>query len=289
MSAAIILLVAILLFDIQGAMIKHMGSRYSVEQIVFFRNLFGILPNLAVLYFSLQWHSSGASWKLTRWKLGIGRGFILVCAQMCFYYAVVHMEFATATTLAFASPFFVTMLSIPMLGHNVGRWRIFAVLVGFFGVVLVMQPGGDAFTRSAVLPIAAAFCYAFSSLSTRFFTREVPTALIGIYASVGALAAAAVILMFTGSFTPLNSLHDWLWFVGMGLVGGCAVLCLITSYRMADPSSLSPFEYFGIPFSFLLGWVFFDETPFDSLFPGVVFIVSGGLLVMWRERQVARS
>ena len=70
----------------------------------------------------------------------------------------------------------------------------------------------------------------------------------------------------------------------MGGVGGTAVFLLISAYRMADPSSLSPFEYFGIPFSFMLGWVFFNETPFDSLFPGVLLIVGGGLLVVWRER-----
>ena len=67
-----------------------------------------------------------------------------------------------------------------------------------------------------------------------------------------------------------------------------AVFLLISAYRMADPSSLSPFEYFGIPFSFLLGWVFFNEAPFDSLFPGVLFIVAGGLLVVWRERGKAK-
>ena len=55
---------------------------------------------------------------------------------------------------------------------------------------------------------------------------------------------------------------------------------------MSDPSSLSPFEYFGIPFSFCLGWIFFAESPFDSLFPGVLLIVGGGLLVLWRERTL---
>ena len=270
-------------------MIKHMGSRYAVEQIAFFRNTFGILPNLLVLYFSTSWRTSGANWKITRWKLGFGRGLILICAQMTFYYAVVRMELATATTLAFAGPFFITILSIPLLGHKVGPWRIFAVLLGFAGVVIVMRPGSEAFTRIAILPIAAAFFYAFSSLSTRLFSEEVPTALIGIYASIGASTLAAGIVLFTGNWIALTSIYDWLWFIGMGTVGGCAVLCLITAYRMADPSSLSPFEYFGIPFSFFLGWVFFNETPFDSLFPGVLFIVAGGLLVIWRERKVADS
>ena len=211
---------------------------------------------------------------------------MLICAQMCFYYALLHMQLATATTLAFCGPFFVTVLSVPMLGHRVGLWRICAVLVGFVGVVMVMQPGSDAFTVLAVLPIAAALFYSISSLSTRFFDKEEHTALIGIYASVGAAVSAGGLVYFFGNWVPMQTAEVWLWLIGMGMVGGCAVLCLITAYRMADPSSLSPFEYFGIPFSFFLGWFFFDETPFSSLFPGVLFIVAGGLLVMWRERKL---
>jgi drug/metabolite transporter (DMT)-like permease len=71
----------------------------------------------------------------------------------------------------------------------------------------------------------------------------------------------------------------------MGVAGGTAAFCLISAYRMAKPSSLSPFEYFGIPFSFFLGWIFFLETPFDRLIPGVFLIVGGGLVIIWRERS----
>ena len=71
----------------------------------------------------------------------------------------------------------------------------------------------------------------------------------------------------------------------MGIGGGCGVICLISAYRMTEPYIIAPFEYFGIPFAFIFGWLLFDETPFDRLFPGVVFIISGGLLVAWREHK----
>ena len=255
-----------------------------MEQIAFFRNLFGLMPNLLVLYLSVEWRSQGKPWKLKRWKLGFGRGLLLVAAQICFYYSLISMPLATATTLAFSGPLFVTTLSIPMLGHKVGLWRGFAVVLGFVGVVLVMQPGGEAFTPVALLPILAAFFYALTSLSSRYFEKEESTALINIYAGAGTLTTSVIVASLAGHWIPMESPIDWIWFTAMGTAGGFAVYLLIKAYRMADPSSLSPFEYFGIPFSFALGWIFFDETPFDSLFPGVLLIVAGGLMVAWRER-----
>lgn len=288
-KAACIVILAIFFFDVQGALIKHMGGSYPVEQISFYRNLFGILPNMLVLLFSAQWHRNGRSFRVGLWQLALGRGLLLALAQLSFYTALIHMELATATTLAFAGPLFVTTLSIPLLGHKVGWVRGCAVVLGFFGVVMVMQPGGDAFSRFALLPVAAAFFYSLTSLSARYFDKEIPTALISIYGSVGAMTVALALLIYKGDPIQLDNLRDWLFFILMGGVGGTAVFLLITAYRMADPSSLSPFEYFGIPFSFLLGWMFFNETPFESLFPGVVFIVGAGLLVVWREQALSKQ
>jgi drug/metabolite transporter (DMT)-like permease len=105
-----------------------------------------------------------------------------------------------------------------------------------------------------------------------------------MYASVGALAGALGILFTTTGYQGVERTSDWMLLLAMGLVGGCAVLALISAYRLARPASLSPFEYFGIPFAFVLGWIFFDEAPFDKLIPGVFLIVAGGLLIAWRER-----
>lgn len=288
-KAVFIIILAIFCFDVQGALIKHMGGRYPVEQISFYRNLFGIVPNLILLLFSSEWHRSGRSFRVGLWQLALGRGLLLVFAQLFFYTAIVKMEFATATTLAFAGPLFITILSIPILGHKVGWVRGCAVALGFIGVVLVMKPGGDAFSSVALYPVAAALFYALTSLSARFFDKNVSSALISIYGSVGAMSLLLMFLIYKGDPILLDNLHDWLLFIAMGGIGGTAVFLLITAYRMTDPSSLSPFEYFGIPFSFFLGWVFFGETPFDSLFPGALFIVGGGLLVVWRERALKKG
>jgi drug/metabolite transporter (DMT)-like permease len=106
-----------------------------------------------------------------------------------------------------------------------------------------------------------------------------------MYSSAGALLGALAIVLVTTGYREVESLQDWGLLLGMGLVGGFAVLALINAYRLARPSSLSPYEYFGIPFAFILGWLFFDEAPFAKLFPGVLLIMAGGLLIAWREHR----
>jgi drug/metabolite transporter (DMT)-like permease len=71
----------------------------------------------------------------------------------------------------------------------------------------------------------------------------------------------------------------------MGCFGGTAVLFLVVSYRMTEQSNLAPFSYFGIPLAFVMGWLFFNEAPWSTLFPGAILIAAGGLLIVFRERS----
>jgi drug/metabolite transporter (DMT)-like permease len=278
------ILLAILLFDLQGVIIKFLGDRYAVQQLAAFRNVFGLIPSLLVLATSREWHSRGRKIAIRQWRLGLARGLSIAIAQFCFYLAITKMELATASTLTFIGPVLITLLAIPILGHRVGLWRWLAVLIGFAGVLMIMAPGRELFTPYSLLPLCAALGYSLSTVCVRLMDDDVPTALINMYASVGALAGALAILFSTTGYQPVEKTSDWALLLAMGMVGGCAVLGLISAYRLARPASLSTFEYFGIPFSFVLGWIFFDEAPFAQLIPGVFLIVAGGMLIAWRER-----
>ena len=284
-QAVCFVLLAIFLFDLQGVIIKYMGDRYPVQQLASFRNIFGLIPSLLVLLLSREWHNRGRRLRIRQWRLGLLRGFFIAGAQFCFYLSITRMELATASTLTYISPVLITLLSIPILKHQVGLWRWLAVLIGFVGVLLIMAPGSEVFTLYSLLPLGAAFGYSLSTVVVRLVDDQVPTALINMYASVGALIGALAILVSTTGYIGVERDEDWLLLLAMGLVGGCAVLALIKAYRLAQPASLSPYEYFGIPFAFVLGWIFFDEAPFDKLLPGVFLIVGGGMLIAWRERR----
>ena len=287
--AILFILLAILLFDIQGAIIKHLGSRYPVPLIATYRNIFGLLPSILVLVFSAQWQAGNRSLRLDRWWLAVVRGIAIAGAQFFFYLSITRMEFATATTLAFAGPLFITALSVPILGSRVGLARWSAVVIGFSGIVMVMRPGDGVFHPAAILPIIAAFGYGLSSVLVRLFDPQTPTATINIYTTLSTLTCSILLVGLLDAYQPVLPLTDWLWLAALGIVGGFAVFFLIVAYRLTEPGNLSPFEYFGIPFSFAIGWIFFNEAPFGTLFPGVIFIVAGGLIIVWRERSKGAS
>ncbi len=277
-------LLALLLFDAMGLIIKLLSPRYSAAELSAWRNLFGLVPTAIALLSSRAWRAAGRPMRIANWPLALARGGFVTVAQLLFYFSLGRMEFATATTITYANALFMTALAIPLLGEKVGLIRWLAVAIGFVGVVLVMQPGREAFETASLAPLGAAFLYALAAVTARLFPSEVSSPLLNLYSAGTALIGSAALALALGGFSPIASGADALWIVAMGGFGGTAVLCLVIAYRMTEQSNLAPFSYFGIPFAFALGWLFYGETPFDALFPGAVLIVAGGLLVIWRER-----
>lgn len=279
------ILTGIFLLDVMGVMIRILAEVYPVQQLSALRNLFGMIPSILLLFAMTEWHRNGRRLRMRQWHIPLLRGAFVTFAQLCFYTALTKLEFATVSTLAFASPLFVTALSVPVLHERVGPWRWGAVLLGFAGVVLVMRPGADIFEWAAVLPIGAALGYATASILVRLVDDDVPSPLINLYSNLASLVGASILTVTMTEPVAIASATDLGLIVAMGCAGGTGVLCLTIAYRMSQPSALAPFEYSGILFAFVLGWVMFREAPVDRLFPGVLLIVGAGLLIIWRERR----
>jgi drug/metabolite transporter (DMT)-like permease len=277
-------LVALTLFDAMGLIIKHLANDYSAAQLSAWRNMFGLIPAVIALCSSQAWRINGKRLKLRQWKLALFRGAVVTFAQLCFYLSLGLMDFATASMITYASALFATALAIPILGERVGWLRWIAVLIGFVGVIMVIKPSSDGFTFYALLPFAAAAFYALVGVTARLFDNDAPSTLVNLYSSIAAAIGASLIAYLWGGFIPLASKADLAWIALMGGFGGTAVLILMISFRMTEQSNLAPFSYFGIPLAFGLGWLFFNETPWSTLFPGAVLIATGGLLIVWRER-----
>ena len=288
-KAIAILLIGLAAFDLMSVIVRMLGDVFPILQISVLRNFFGVIPALILLLIGPGFTALKEIKAVIHWKVIVIRSAAVLVAQVAYYTALTKIEFATAATLCFTSPFFVTLLSIPLLGHNIGYIRFAAVFVGFFGVAAILRPFGDDFTFWMLLPVVAGFGYGLSSVLVKLIPNEVPSAAVQIAQQIITFFIGACFLIIQGDFMPIVSWSDLFYFVLMGFCGGVGVLCLIISYRLVDPSSISVFEYFGIPISFAMGWLFFNEAPISTLFPGAFLLIGAGLLIMFREKRLASA
>ena len=182
-------------------------------------------------------------------------------------------------------PMIVSLLCIPILGERFGLFKISAVFLGFIGIILIMQPWTDDFDIYILLPVCAAFGYSLARVTSLSFSQKVPSPLINIYAQIGTIVCSLLIIVYFNQWTPFKSTEDFLIIIIMGLIGGTGTLLLIYGARKAELSKITPFDYIEIFFALMLGWIFFQEWPIDKLFPGAIFIIAGGLIIIWRQKK----
>ena len=207
--------------------------------------------------------------------------------QIFFYIAVINMNFATAITLTFSSPIFIVVLSMLLLKEKIGVFRWSAIFIGFSGVLIIMSPSSEVFSIYSILPLLAALCWAISNIVLKFIPDNVSSVKINFYSLNFSYLTCIIILFFTNDVSSVqNSIH-WLLMILIGILGGIASILFSYAYRVISPSTLAPFEYLGIPSSFILGWLFFNETPIEQLFPGVIGIVLAGFIIIWREKKLS--
>ena len=285
LKAVGLLLLALLCFDMMSLLVRFLSARYAPPELSAYRNVLGIVPSIALLVWTGELRLRGSSLRIANWPLAVARGLAVAMAQLFFYAALAQLELATVATLGQTNALFVVILSVVLLRERVGPWRVAALLIGFAGVIWILRPGSEAFSLSALLPVGAAFCYALSMVTVRFFGPEVSNGLLYLYASAAAAVGAIVFAAVMTEFSPIASLADAGLIFLMGILGGTGVLFMMLAYRMAAPSLLAPFGYFAILSAFCFGWLVFGEAPVDTLFPGVLLIVAAGALIMWRENR----
>lgn len=289
LRAIFILILAVLSFDVMAICVRLLQPAYSAAELSAYRNVLGVIPSLIVMSYMGQLQFKRSALRLPQWRLALLRGCFIAVAQLSFYGALGLMELATVSALAQTNGLFVVLLSIAVLGEKVGKWRWGALMLGFAGAMLILKPGSDAFSVQALLPIVAALFYGLSMVTIQLFDKESPNALIYLYASTASALASILFVFFFEGFSPLPDLRDADVIFVMSMAGGCGVLLMMLAYRSAPPSALAPFQYFSILSAFFFGWAIFGELPIEDLFPGTLFIIGAGAIIIWRENFVKSS
>ena len=287
--AIITMLLAILCVDMYMVVIKFLGDEYTVIQLAVFRNIAGVIPLFILILFTKEYLSVFKNLSNKFLVLSFFRGLGFLSMNIFIFISVINLEFATAMVLTFSSPFFIVILSIIFLKDKVGIYRWSAIFIGFFGVVLIMQPTSDIFNYYSIFPILTAIAWAFTVIILKFIPQGHSTAKIQLYTLIFNVTGAVILFLITTGHTEIKNAEDFLLMILTGILGGTAAILFIYAYRLISASKMASFEYFGIPSSFVLGWLFFNEAPWEQLFPGVFVIVFAGMIIIWRDKVKQKS
>lgn len=262
---------------VNDALAKYLDDFLPVMEIIFFRMLFA-LPLIIASGLAM----GGRQALVTRapW-LQIGRGFVAIAAPLAYITGLAVLPLAANAAISFASPLFITLLAVLVLGERPGWRQWMATWVGFAGVLSVIQPGTDIFTWGAFLPLIAALAYALIMLSARTLANKGDSIWVTmLYATAVPLVISAVLLPWVW-VTP--ALKLWPALIGVGLVGGGAITLITQAFRVGSASVVAPFDYSGLLWAALIGWLFWDEIPTIAAFIGMLVIILSGVYLALRQ------
>ncbi len=260
---------------------RKAGCRLNGLEISFFRFLFSMLTVLPfMLYKGLD------SFKTSNPKLHVYRAVLGVAAIALYTFAVLLLPLNEVTTFSFTQPFFVLPLAALFLGEKSHKNRWIAALVGFVGILIVLNPTGDQFNVLGFIPMGAAFLFAgLDVLAKRMVSSETTMTLLFYFALGTTLAAlpAALVVWETPTLTELF----WLFLLGSG--ANLIQVCLFRAFHAAEASSLAPFRYVELIFASLFGYFLFGEILKFNTVLGAIIIIASTLYLTYSETLLKRS
>ena len=297
----VFILIAMMVFSVQDGIMKHIYNFVSLYEIYLIRTVVSFVLILLFLIITKKPIVFKSQYPL----LTFTRVILFFFGFSSFYVSLTVLPLGTATALFFVTPFLITIFAHFFLKEEIGLRRWSAVVVGFIGVYITLNPDFSNFNYLSLLPILCALCYSLSmiiikktsdkdSVYTQTFTFYIGAIIISIifYFIIGdgqynVSDHPASQFIFREWFVDFNS--NILLMTATGVTATLAFLFLFTAYSIASPAVVSPFEYSILFWSPLVGWLYFDEIPSLNTVVGILIIVCSGVYIFIREKAQNQS
>ena len=266
-------------FAVQDGLSMHLSSTYNVFMVVMVRYWF-----FAAFVMTISAKKAGGLRKVAQTRqpyLQTFRG-ILLATEICIMVSGFTFLGLVESLAIFSSyTLIVAAMSGPILGETVGWRRWIAIVVGLFGVLIILKPGLGIFSSYAVIPLVAAFMFALYSLLTRYAARQDSSATSFFWTGV----MGCIVMTAVGAFNLQNMIiTDWILMLCLCLTGATGHWLLIRCYEVAEASEVQPFTYLQLVFGATIGVLVFGEVIEANVAIGAVLVVAAGLFTLWRAR-----
>ena len=292
----VFILIAMMVFSVQDGIMKHIYNFVSLYEIYLIRTVISFVLILIFLIITKK----PIVFKTQYPILTVTRVILFFFGFSSFYVSLTVLPLGTATALFFVTPFLITIFAHFFLKEEIGIRRWSAIVVGFIGVYITLNPDFSNFNYLSLLPILCAFCYSLSMIIIKKTSDKdsVYTQTFTFY--IGAIILSIIFYFVIGdgqyntSNHPASQFIFREWFVDFnnnillmaatGVTATLAFLFLFTAYSIASPAVVSPFEYSILFWSPLVGWLYFNEIPSLNTVIGILIIVSSGIYIFMREK-----
>jgi len=297
----ILILVAMIVFSVQDGIMKHIFSFVSLYEVYLIRTLVSFI----LILFFLILTRKPIVFKTQYPFLTFLRVIFFFFGFSSFYISLTVLPLGLATALFFVTPFLITIFAHFFLEEEIGLRRWSAVIVGFIGVYITLNPDFSNFNYLSLLPIFCAFCYSSSMIIIKKTSEKdsVYTQTFSFYFGAIFFSLIFYFIIGDGQYNTVDHpasqfiFREWfvnlessiLFMVTTGVTATVAFILLFTAYSIASPSVVSPFEYSILLWSILIGWLYFDEIPTLSTIIGILIIVSSGIYIFMREKAQDQS
>jgi len=278
----ICMIAATLLFSIAFAISKWVVALYPVGEVMFLRSFSSLIAVAAVML-----PITGFSVFATRRPRDhIARGFSQAVSQTFSVLAFSLMPLAGAVAINFSAPLFAALVSIVWLKERAGPARWGALLVGFFGVLIVTNPGANSLTLGALFALGNAILYGSVTVAVRGMTKTESANTLLIWQMVTLAFFHSFLLLFGWR---LPNPTDAALLFGSGFVMACGQYFWTQALRLAPATAVSPFYYLMLVWAMIIGFLVWGDVPTKGLLIGSVIVVASGLFLLWREARVQRE
>ena len=297
----ILILIGMLIFSIQDSIMKYIYNSVSLYEIYIIRTL----VSFSIILLFLKLTKKPIIFKTHYPFLTFCRVILFFFGFSSFYVSLTIMPLVTATALFFVTPFLITVLAKFFLKDQIGLRRWSAVIIGFIGVYIILNPNFDNFNYLKLTPILCAFCYSLSMIIIKKTSDkdDVYQQMFQFYIGALIISGTFYFLIGDGQYNTINNpaaqfiFREWfsnlefslIYLIILGFTASVGFLLLFSAYRIASPAVVSPFEYSILVWSSLSGWFFFDEIPGIRTIFGIILIVCGGIYIFIREKAQDQS